>query len=196
MAQHDQRRDLWLLRGQIAPRLGQLLWQWAAGGAAAMAGLVTWRASALPFGRLAIIDVANGALTFASISTGACISALVLSLGLPGGDRLRRWARAPGSVAGKSALSDLVFVLVWAALVQVALIAACAAAGILGGDLEVAPKGMSPSHGLGLFAALAVFFYALFELVIVVQTLVQVGVVMIAEESEDADSSGTEDGQD
>jgi len=178
----DPARDLRLFRGQIFPRVGELLKHWAPWSALGAAGIVALVAQFLPGGGLRITDVAGVGFTFASIATGACVSGIVLSLGLPGAFRLRQWANYRGSTKGKSALSDLVFVLAWAALSQVALIVVCVLAQLFGASLPVAPPSMLPSHAIGLWLGLTVFFYALFELVVVVLTLVQMGVLIIAEE--------------
>ncbi|MGC3954340.1 MAG: hypothetical protein QM804_08850 [Propionicimonas sp.] len=179
-------RDLRLVRGQVAPRLGQLAKSWppylALACGLALAAALPW----LPSANAPISEVVGFGFTFASISVGACFSSIVLALGLPGAERLRTWSRRNGITPDKSALSDLVFVLVWAALSQVALIVVCVLALAVGGPYPLAPSGMTPTHFVGLVLGLMVFFYAVFELVIVVQTLSQVGVVIIAEERANA----------
>lgn len=189
-------RDLRLFRGQVLPRLKELLKHWAPWTALILAGVIAVAAQYLPGGSLKISEVAGVGFTFASIATGACVAALVLSLGLPGASRLRKWATYQGSTEGKSALSDLVFVLAWAALAQIALIAVCVLAELFGAGLPVAPAGMIASHGVGLWLGLSVFLYALFELVVVVITLIQMGVLIIAEEQKAAnDYSATDPGE-
>lgn len=177
------KRDLQLVRGQIWPRRHQiavspvLLF-------ALLAGVFTSLiAGSMPAGTLKISDVVTNGFTFASISMGVCVTSLVLSLGLPGTKRLQRWARIPGLLPEMSALSDLIFSLAWAALAQLGLIGVCVLASLFGGTLPLAPPQISPVHWLGLATGLFVFFYALFELAIVVQTLVQIGVLIIAEEN-------------
>lgn len=136
----------------------------------------------LPGASMRIADIAGYGLTFASISIGACFSAIVLSIGLPGTNRLHQWSRRKGITPGKSSLSDLIFVLVWAALWQVVLVVTCVTAVALGGELGLAaPDGAYP-HFVGLVVGFFVFFYCVFELFIVIQTLSQVGVMIITEE--------------
>ena len=178
-------RDLRLIRGQVAPRLGQLAKSWPPYLAFICGLALAALLPSLPSANTPISDVVGFGFTFASISVGACFSSIVLSLGLPGAERLRAWSRRPGSTRDKSALSDLVFVLVWAALSQVALIMVCVLALAVGGPYPLAPEGWAMSHSAGLIAGLSVFFYAVFELVIVIQTLSQMGVVIIAEERAD-----------
>lgn len=175
-------KDLSLVRGQVAPRARQLLLNSTSLFAAVFAVIVAGAIDRLPIGSMKISDVVTNGFTFASITLGACFSAIVLSLGLPGAERLRKWSSLEGTTKSKSALSDLVFVLVWAALSQVAVIITCAAALIFGGEHALGPTGMHIPHRVGLFLGSFVFFYALLELIIVVRTLSQVGVVIIFEE--------------
>lgn len=182
MAIDAAKRDLRLVRGQILPRLPKLLASWVPVSAALFGGALTFLLPQLPAASLPISSAVANGVTFASISMGACVSSLVLSLGLPGTRRLRRWALMKGDTKDKSALSDLIFVLVWAALAQIALLFVCIAAFVFGSDQPLAPQGMLPSHRLGLFIGLTAFFYALFELLVVVQTLSQMGVLIIEEE--------------
>lgn len=181
----DQRADeldLRLVRGQILPRWRQVVRTWETLIAAVPAILLASFSQFLPSAELPIDSIAYLGFTFAAISTGAGFSAIILSLCLPGADRLHRWSNQPGTLENKSALSDLVFVLVWSTLIQVSLVACCALATAFGGDLSFAPPGMSNVHRISIGAGMFVFFYAIVELVIVVQTLCQVGVVIIAEE--------------
>ena len=67
-------------------------------------------------------------------------------------------------------------------LAQLLLIMVCVAALLFGGDLPLAPSPMIPSHAFGLWVGLAAFFYAVLELFVVVTTLLQMGVMIIAEE--------------
>ncbi|WP_189349621.1 hypothetical protein [Zhihengliuella salsuginis] len=174
--------DLRLFRGQIWPRRRQLVSSWAPYISMMLAILVSLALPFLPAASTKISDAASHGLTFSSISVGACFTSLVLSLGLPGARRLRDWSRRRGALEGKSVLSDLVFVLVWAGLSQLSLIFVCVFAMLFGGDLEMAPVGMYLSHFVTLIAGMFAFFYAVFELVIVIQTLSQIGVIIIAEE--------------
>lgn len=92
-----------------------------------------------------------------------------------------------------NALSDLVFALVWAALAQLMLIVVCVVAMLFGGAGPLAPSGLSWTHWIGLVAGLLVFYYALFELFVVVNTLSQVGAVIAEEERRATD--GPKEGQ-
>lgn len=178
--------DLHLLRGQVWPRRREILRSWVLWLSSGVAILLGLSIHDLPGADLTISSVATFGITYAGISAGACFTAIVLSLGLPGAERLRSWARKNGVTEGKSALSDLVFVLTWAALAQIVLIVACSLALAFGGDIQLSPSGVSIGHIAALIVGLFVFFYAVFELVIVLQTLVQISVVIIAEERKDS----------
>lgn len=180
-------------RGQVWPRRREIVREWPPYVAAlAFAITSSLLAPVLPAGSLTIVEVATTGLTFASIAVGACATAVVLALGLPGGDRLRRWAKHD-TKADMNALSDLVFALVWAALAQLMLIVVCVVAMLFGGEGPLAPSGLSWTHWIGLAVGLLVFYYALFELFVVVNTLSQVGAVIAEEERRAAD--GPKEGQ-
>lgn len=175
-------KDLKLLRGQVMPRGRQLIVSWVPLAALLAGAGLAIALPELPSASMQISTVAGYGFTFASIAMGACMSALVLSIGLPGARRLRQWSLLSGATPGKSALSDLIFVLVWAAIAQIGLTLVCVCALAFGADLPVAPKGMLPSHAVSLGIGFAVFFYSVFELVVVIQTLSQIGVLIIFEE--------------
>jgi hypothetical protein len=174
--------DLKLWRGQIVPRLPALFLDKIVLISVVIGATFATLACYLPVGEMAISAVVANGIMFASIAMGSCISAIVLSLGLPGTERLHRWSNMKGNTADKSALSELIFSLTWAALAQIGLILVCGLATLFGGDLSLAPDPMPLSHWAGLGLGLTVFIYALLELVVVVQTLVQIGVMIIVEE--------------
>lgn len=175
--------DLKVGRQQIMPRLRQILVSWSSLVAIVAAVITTIGTSLLPARGLPITTVAGIGFTYASISMAACISGLVLSLALPGESRMRKWANMGGAVDGKSLLSDLLFSFFWAACCQLAVLLVCVLATIFGGPLLIgSPSPLPLSHVLALGAALFVFFYAVAQLYVVLQTLVQVGVLVILEE--------------
>ncbi|WP_147793968.1 hypothetical protein [Cellulomonas sp. Y8] len=178
-------RDLRFVRGQVWPRRREIIAHPAFGLAGASAVVVALAVDHLPVGGMRINELADIGFTFAAIAFGACVSATVLSIGLPGARRARLWSRAAGSVPGKSALSDLIFVLAWASVCQFVLIVTCSLAVAFGGDIDVAPAGMLTSHRVALALGLFSAFYAFAELLIVILTLSQIAVVIIAEEQRD-----------
>jgi len=166
---------------QIWLRHRGLLCSWQPYVSLVLAGATSYIAWVSSAATVSISSIAMVGLTVAAITVGACVSAVVLSIGLPGGDRLRRWARQ-GDDANKSALSELVFVLVWAALWQLFVVIVCILAILLGGNGPFAPSGMRWSHWLGLIVSFWVFYYALIELFVVIDTLWQIGAVVVSEE--------------
>jgi hypothetical protein len=175
--------DLRLFRGQIAPRLKSIILSVNSFCSFALAVIVSFIAPHVPGGQLPISSLVNIGFTYASLATGVCVSALILTFALPGETRLRRWAKLEGETEGKSALSELIFVCAWSALAQLGVLATCILATLFGGDIPVAPSGATALHQIGLASGLTSFFYASGQLIVVIQTLVQVGVVVIAEES-------------
>lgn len=96
MDKADPMKDLRFLRGQVLPRHREILLSWVPLAALLLGGAVTAVAPGLPVGVMPISTILSNGFTFASIAMGACISAIVLSLGLPSAERLRQWAREPG----------------------------------------------------------------------------------------------------
>lgn len=177
-----ERRDLRIFRGQVWPRRKLIIQSpvliAAVPTGVVLAVVVPW----LPSSALKISEATSVGFTYASISTGVCITALILALGLPGEERLAKWSKKESRTPNKSQLSELIFVFLWAALWQIGVLITCILALLFGGDLPLAPPGMIPTHWAGLAMSLIVFFYALFLLVTVLQTLLQMSVVIISEE--------------
>lgn len=166
---------------QIHFRGNKLVKTWQPYGSFAIAFLITMIVQHSPASKLSISSVAATGFSYASITISACISAIVLSLGLPGEDRLRKWA-LHGSEANKSALAELLFVFTWACLCQLFVIIICVLSFVFGGDGQVLPPKASFTHNFLLFASLLIFFYALFELFVIIETMWQIGAVIIHEE--------------
>ncbi|MDO5374060.1 MAG: hypothetical protein Q4F10_11450 [Corynebacterium glutamicum] len=184
--QERAKKSLNLVCGQILPRLPNIikykgLWATSILGLSLAAGI-----SHLPVALMNISALAAVGLSFASISLGACFTTAVLTLSLPGNDRLRKWSNIDTRPMGSTVLSDLLFVVVWAALIQVLLICTCAIALVFGGDLLVFPATAPWWQRLEIFWSGWVFFYAVTELGVVISTLSQVGSVIIHEERKEA----------
>ncbi|MEV5041034.1 hypothetical protein [Microbacterium sp. LMI1x-1-1.1] len=178
-------RDLSAIN-QIAPRLSSIVLSGSSFFALMASILATGGIVLLPVRSTPIADIAGVGLTYASVSLAACLSGLVLSLALPGEQRLRRWARMKSARSGKSLLSDLVFTFFWASCCQLGVLLVCFAAILFGGPLLVGePQPLPVSHVTALFAGLFVGFYSVAQLYVVLQTLVQVGVLVILEEQQD-----------
>ena len=174
--------SLKLVSGNILPRLGLILRSPALWVACVLALILALSIAAVPISKVRIDTLAGYGLSFASISLGACFTTAVLTLSLPGNDRIRKWSRARGEIPTSTPLSDLLFVITWAALIQVLLIFTCASAIVFGGSLQVFPSEAPLLQRLSIFLAGWVFFYAVIELLIVISTLSQVGNVIVHEE--------------
>lgn len=178
-------RDLDVFRSQVVPRARQILMNWTVLVAVLGAVLITWGIAVLPARYTRIADFAGMGLTYASISLAACVSGLVLSLALPGENRLRKWSHMAGVVDGKSLLSDLLFTFFWAACAQLAVLLVSFGSVIFGGTLLIGEPGPLPvPHVASLIFSFAIVMYSVAQLFVVLQTLVQVGVLVIFEEQE------------
>lgn len=179
----DAKAELQILSGQIWPRRGLLLKSRVVWVSLFLALITLTGCLFFPVARARIDEIAGIGLSYASISAGVCITALTFSLALPGEERLRRWAQMKGTRGdNSSALGDLVFALFWAALSQVLLILYCVGALVVGYHLPLLPPDFLLSHLIALGAGFWIFFYALLELIVVLQTLVQIAVVFVFEE--------------
>lgn len=175
--------DLRIVRHQLLPRWKQVVLSWSTAFAVILSIATTVAAAMLPVRGMPIASVAGIGLTYASISMAGCVSGLVLALALPGSSRLRKWARMAGTTPNKSMLSDLIFSFFWAACCQLSVLFVSLLATAIGGPLLVgAPSPLPILHVVALIASLFVFYYALAQLYVVLQTLVQVGVLVILEE--------------
>lgn len=174
--------DMKLWRGQILPRGLLILRSAQLWIALLIAFLTSWLVPALPVASLKVYEIATAGLSFAAISLGGCFTTCVLALALPGEARIKTWATVEGEIAGSSAYSDLIFVLIWASLAQIALIASCVIAITVGGGYPVYPTGAPTWQRLSVFFGLAVFMYAALELYTVIKTLMQIAVIIMREE--------------
>ncbi|MEY8579205.1 hypothetical protein AALI21_13040 [Corynebacteriaceae bacterium 6-324] len=179
------RKSLKLFTGNIVPRIRLIFKDNGLRVSFALALLLTFVVDKLPIAEMEVSSLAGLGLSFASISLGACFTTAVLALSLPGHNRIRAWSRKNGEISTSTALSDLLFVITWAALSQVLLILTCAGAIVVGGDLKVFPSGAFFWQRISVFCTTWVFLYAVSELLIVISTLNQVGNVIVHEERRD-----------
>lgn len=129
-------------------------------------------------------DLAVTALTFASISFGACLTGAVLALTVPSKDQRDHWSLASLPGSSFSHFSDLMFVFTWSAMSQLAVVGA--AVGLYLFESPPAPAGKQ--H---VYAALKVFLgilgvvsiNAILQLTAVVKTISQIAVVGTKSES-------------
>lgn len=186
-------KKVYFIRGQVVPRIPQLVKDPAFWISLLLGGLVGYLAPQIHGGTLTVAEAGNIGITYASISMGVATTALVLSLGLPGAERMHRWANLPEATPGRSMVSDLVFVLAWSAMCQLALITYCLALILTVGDVKVFPTDPCLWHRITLGVGVGLLTYSLFELRDAITTLVQVGTVIEAEEQAAASSPDATD---
>lgn len=159
------------------------MWSWQPFAALALGIIGAIGARSLPSQDVPIQDFVGHGLTVSSIAVSACLTGLVLSLAIPGAERIGKWAKMEGATEGFSVLSDLIFAFFWAGCSQVLAMLTCITALFFGGGLAIGPPPPIPwTHSLSLAVSFSIFAYALLQLLVVLQTLVQVGAVIIAEE--------------
>ena len=174
----SRRKDNKLIAGQVAPRARSLVrdkqWWFIA-----PVWLVFYvLASQSQASALAIKDVALAEISMASLSFGACVTGLVLSLTI-NSDRSAKWARSGRAGSSFSHLSDLIFVFAWSAMAQLVMLASAFTSLLLGSRSFVYVRDEAISHRILLAIAVLVACYAFFQLISVLRSLVQIGVVTI-----------------
>lgn len=177
------RAHLHVLRGQAVPRWRIVAYSWQPYAALALGVVAAVGVQFLPSRDVAINEFAGHGLTVSSISVSACLTGLVLSIALPGSERIANWAKMPGPTDGFSVLSDLVFTFFWAGCSQILAVLVSISALFFGADLSIgSPHPLRWTHWVALGSSFTIFAYALLQLLVVFQTLVQVGALIIAEE--------------
>lgn len=167
--------------GQVWPRrrrLGKDLGLWCALGGALAVTLIVGR---LPARSTQIDDAASALMDYSAIGLGACITALVLAIGLAPEHRVQTWATTYVDGEEYSAYSELIFVMSWAASTQLLAAAVAWMAKLLGADLALMPEEPLATHMLGFYGATAAVIYAFWHLATVISTLSQIGAVTIQE---------------
>lgn len=180
---HAYEELLHFYRGQVKPRLWSdcftwksLIWSLLVATPLFLAVLASNDHS------LQVYEAASLGISFASISFGACLTVAVLAIGLPGAQRVRRWANTDTAFGTSNAYTRLLFNLLWAALAQLALILVAVLNAALGGNALVSPAHLLSWHSVILFGSLLWFGYALLELIHVLLAVSQIGVVIVREE--------------
>ncbi len=147
-----------------------------------LAGVLTpWVVRPFATVSTSISEASDFGLNYAAFGFGACVTGAVLAISLPGRERIRQWAQTPTN-DGFSAFSDLVFALTWSAMAQLAVLVVCGLSMVIGGDEQLLPMNPKDSHTLLLGASLAVFFYGLTQLVVLVQTVSQLDTLIDLQE--------------
>lgn len=135
----------------------------------------------LPAADLEIHSVAGSLLDYAAIGLGACITALVLAISLAPERRVQTWSDTYAEGREFSTYSELLFVLSWAAMAQLAAITTALLAITLGGDIQLMPDDPLLTHSVSFLLASSVVCYAIWELGTVISTLSMIGAVTLIE---------------
>jgi hypothetical protein len=168
-----QRRSAYW-RGQVLPRLRPMVKSLVFWIPVILGLVLPWAVEPFATIQVQIADVAGFGMNYAAIGFGACVTGAVLAIGLPGPDRIRGWATIETS-PGFSGYSDLVFALTWAGMAQLSVLFVCMTSLVVGGDAQLLPGNPRETHTVLLGIALAVFFYGVTQLLILVQTVSQLG---------------------
>lgn len=168
--------NLWM--GQVAPRLPSLILDlhlyMALLGGSALAYITPQQ----PVAKLDIAVLAGAIMALASIAFGACITGAVLAITLAPRERITRWGQGQAKGSHFSHFSELIFVFVWSALAQLALIVVAGLAFIFGGAHIMWPEQFGGFQRVLIGGAGAVAMYAFIQLYNVVKAILQVGVVV------------------
>lgn len=176
-------------RGQVRPRLGQILLRPRVAVVLLLGVLTGALVPHLPMGRLRVSELASAGLAFAALSFGACVTGAVLALTLPAAEA-RRWAGIKAPDRTHSTYSDLIFTFTWSGVAQLGVVVSCALAFLFGGDKVVSPAHPWFTNKLCVGVAALVFYYALAQLLTVLGTISQIGFALIAGWAK-ADEEGT-----
>jgi hypothetical protein len=171
-------------RGQVWPRKGRLLkdkglW-WSLVAALGLTVVI----GHLPAADTPINEAASALMDYSAIGLGACITALVLALGLAPQARVEIWATKYVKGTEYSAFSELVFVMSWAASTQLLAAAVAWTVKLVGADVDLMPNDPLASHVALFFGAIAAVIYALWHLCTVIATLSMIAAVTIREAQE------------
>lgn len=168
-------------RGQVWGRRSKLVKDRSLWLALVVGTILTASSRHLPVVDMHISDLSSAALTYASIAFGACITSLVLAVGLFPIERVKTWSTQGEAGSQFSHFSDLVFVFTWSATAQLAVIAFGLGGFFFGADITVVPDSPRLSHWLLLYASCVTLLYAFLQLFTVVSTLSQMAWVTITE---------------
>ncbi len=172
----DNQNNFWSC--QVWQRRGKLF-TWRRGILAAVVGLAAAFLIPRTGNEQALVsDLAATALTFASISFGACLTGAVLALTVPSKDQREYWSQSGLSDSPFSHFSDLMFVFTWSSMSQLAVVGA-------GLGLYISEAPPAPIAGQHVYLALRIFLgilgavsvNAFLQLTAVVKTISQMAVV-------------------
>ena len=127
-----------------------------------------------------ILDIAIGFLGYAAIALGFCVGGMTIALTFPDREFITKLATFKTANRERDALSSLLFVFSWTAVVHWVALVLILAAVLLKGHREGDLLASATLHGrLTVGIVVGFCFYALMQFVITVLTLWQVGFVYI-----------------
>lgn len=129
-----------------------------------------------------IKDITSLIISYSSISFSACLTALVLSLTIPGNDRIGRWASYENDNVGSNAYLDLVIVLAFSALTQVMLLGYTMIFSILQGPDTLTSNPGGLTNYLYILSLSFLVSYSFIRIYVILETVWQVAQLISAEE--------------
>lgn len=166
-------------RGQVWPRRARLFAHRRVALALLAAVATAALAPMLPLRHVTVTDLATAGLGFAALAFGAAVSGSVLVLTAPAPE-LKDWAKTGSPGSDHSDYSDLIFAFTWSAMAQIGVVIVCVLGLVFGGGRQVASAGAWPVDYVWLGLAATVFYYAVAQLIVVVETISQIAFVLIA----------------
>jgi hypothetical protein len=162
-------------RDEIKPRfkdiiLGSELW------IAGIIGVVCAYAGDDLIGHTKVGDIVGGLLTYASIAFGFCLSGLTIALTLPSQDFVKKLASTKLGGKKNNAFSDLLFVFSWTALCHwLVIVLTIGSILLLGSNAIILPHESYQSHRIIFGFVLFISIYGIFQFLITLITISQVG---------------------
>lgn len=181
----DDRHDYELLnhlwRGQVRPRIPTVFRLKIVTICVLMGLGATFIVFFVPRGSVSVQGLSEAGMSIGAVTFSGCLTVLVLTVGLPSEERIKRWARSDVRNGESNHFSELVFSVAWACLTQIILILVCLFSLVVGGDNDIAPHDPRITHIVILCLSCSWFFYSVWELITVLTTVIQVANVMAAE---------------
>lgn len=169
------------IRGQVLPRRRGLLKDRGFYFSLFGALVITLGVGHLPAADTPIEELASALMDYSAIGLGACVTALVLAIGLAPQERIETWSNTYAEGREYSTYSELLFVLSWAAASQLLAAVVAWIARLVGADIALMPEDPYGTHVCLFFIATTVVIYALWHLCTVIATLSMIGSVTIQE---------------
>lgn len=129
-----------------------------------------------------IKDITSLVISYSSISFSACLTALVLSLTIPGNDRIGRWASHENDKIESNAYLDLVIGIAFSALAQIILLGHTLLFSIIQGPQPLSETPKAPNDYIFILSLSFLVFYSFTRIYVVLETVWQVAQLISEEE--------------